>query len=85
MDKELEYRLKNQQSKIEELNDTYEDAFKDLQKNIDETQKHIDSLNQDIQNLTDSLANMKIDEQKSIAKEVVNARKELKALEDEYE
>ena len=77
--------MNNQQKLINDLNDEYETAFKDIQKNIDETQRHIDSLNQDIQNLTDSLANMKIDEQKSIAKEVVKARKELKALEDENE
>ena len=85
IEESAKHRLNNQQKLINDLNDEYETAFKDLQKNIDETQRHIDSLNQDIQNLTDSLANMKIDEQKSIAKEVVNARKELKALEDEYE
>lgn len=83
--KQAEYRLKNQQQVIEDLNDSYEDAFNDIQKNIDETQKHIDSLNNEIASLQETLANTKMDETKSIAKEVVNTRKELKALEEQYE
>ena len=85
LDKEAEIRLNNQKKNIDELNKSFEEWFDKIQDNIDDTKSKIDSLNKEISNLQENLAKTKVDENKSIAKEVVQARKELKALEDQYE
>ena len=84
LDKSAEIRLNNQKKNIDDLNKTYEEAFDKIQDNIDDTKDKIDSLNNEISKLRDNLANTKVDERKSIAQEVVQARKELKALEEQY-
>ena len=84
LDKEAEIRLDNQKKNIDELNKSFEEWFDKIQDNIDDTKSKIDSLNKEISNLQENLANTKVDERKSIAQEVVQARKELKALEEEY-
>ncbi|MBQ5945177.1 hypothetical protein IJL65_01975 [bacterium] len=58
LDKEAEYWLKNQQKKIEELNDTYQEAFDAIQKNIDSTAKNIQNLENEISSLQNTLANL---------------------------
>jgi uncharacterized protein YoxC len=85
LDKSAEIRLNNQKKNIDDLNKTYEEAFDKIQDNIDDTKDKIDSLNNEISKLRENLANTKVDERKSIAQEVVQARKELKSLEEQYE
>ena len=85
LDKEAEVRLNNQKKNIDELNKSFQEWFDKIQDNIDDTKSKIDSLNKEISNLQENLANTKVDERKSIAQEVVQARKELKALEEQYE
>ena len=85
LDKEAEIRLNNQKKNIDELNKSFQEWFDKIQDNIDDTKSKIDSLNKEISNLQENLAKTKVDEKKSIAQEVVQARKELKALEDQYE
>lgn len=84
LDKEAEIRLNNQKKNIDELNKSFEEWFDKIQDNIDDTKSKIDSLNKEISNLQENLAKTKVDEKKSIAQEVVQARKELKALEEQY-
>lgn len=84
LDKSAEIRLNNQKKNIDDLNKTYEEAFDKIQDNIDDTKDKIDSLNNEISKLRENLANTKVDERKSIAQEVVQARKELKSLEEQY-
>lgn len=84
LDKSAEIRLNNQKKNIDDLNKTYEEAFDKIQDNIDDTKDKIDSLNNEISKLNENLASTKVDERKSIAQEVVQARKELKALEEQY-
>ena len=69
---------------ISDINKKYEEQFKDLQKLIDDTQKKIDSLTKEIAKLQQELLDLKVDENKSIAQEVVKARSEIKKLEEEY-
>ena len=78
-------KLKDQAKLIDDLWDEYEKKFKEIQKNIDDTEKAIEKLNEEIAELKQKMADLKIDENKSIAKEVVSARKELKALQEQYE
>lgn len=85
LDKEAEVRLNNQKKNIDELNKSFQEWFDKIQDNIDDTKSKIDSLNKEISNLQENLANTKVDERKSIAQEVVQARKELQALEEQYE
>lgn len=77
--------LDKQKQVIEEVNKEYQEKFDEIQKKIKETEKTIEDLNKQIEDLRAKMVNLKIDENKSIAKEVVNARKELKALEEQYE
>lgn len=84
LDKEAEYWLKNQQKKIEELNDTYQEAFDAIQKNIDSTAKNIQNLENEISSLQNTLANLWKEQTTSIAKEYVTAKKWLEELEEQY-
>lgn len=69
---------------ISDINKKYQEQFNELQKLIDNTQKKIDSLTKEIAELQQKLLDLKVDENKSIAQEVVKARSEIKKLEEEY-
>ena len=69
---------------ISDINKKYQEQFNELQKLIDNTQKKIDSLTKEIAELQQELLDLKVDENKSIAQEVVKARSEIKKLEEEY-
>lgn len=84
LDKYANDWLKNQKKVIDDVNNEFQDKFDEIQDKIDDTQKNIDNLNNSISNLKQSLVDLKVDENKSIAKEVITARKELKALEEQY-
>lgn len=85
LDEHANKRLDNQKKVIDEVNKEYQEKFTEIQKKVEDTEKTIEGLNEDISQLKQNLVDLKIDENKSIAKEVVNARKELKALEEQYE
>ena len=72
------------ENNISDINKKYEEQFNELQKLIDNTQKKIDSLTKEIAKLQQELLDLKVDENKSIAQEVVKARSEIKKLEEEY-
>lgn len=78
-------QLNKQKKVIDDLNKEYQDKFDEIQDKIDDTSKSIKGLNDSISDLKTQLANLKVDENKSIAQEVIRARKEIAALEDEYE
>lgn len=84
LDKSAENWLKNQQKKINELNDEYEKSFDLIQDKIDDTSKNIESLEKSISSLKWTLASLQWEERTSIAQEYVKAKNEIKALEEQY-
>lgn len=81
----LNYQLDRQKKNINDLNSEYQSKFNEIENKVKDTEKVIEWLNDDINNLKNNLAELKVDENKSIAKEVVNVRKELQALEEQYQ
>ena len=84
LDKSADNWLKNQQKKINELNDEYEKSFDLIQDKIDDTSKNIESLEKSISSLKWTLASLQWEERTSIAQEYVKAKNEIKALEEQY-
>lgn len=80
----MEIAINRQMDRVKELNDTYQDKFDDISDKIEDTKKKIESLNNEIASLQSSMNNLKVDERKSIANEVIKARKEIQALEEQY-
>lgn len=85
LDEYANNQLSKQKKVIDDVNKEFQEKFDQIQDKIDDTGKTIKSLNDEISNLKTQLANLKVDENKSIAQEVIRARKELAALEEQYE
>ena len=84
VDEEAKYMLKRQENVLSDLNKEYKEKFDEISKKVKDTQKNVDDLVDAVASLRTKLSDLKVDERKSIAQEVVNARKELKALEEQY-
>jgi len=82
--KEADNWLSNQVKNINELDKEYQKSFDKIQDKIDETTKKIESLNKEIGSLKQKLVDLQTEQTQSVAKEYVNAKKELQALEEQY-
>ena len=82
--KEADNWLSNQVKNINDLDKEYQKSFDKIQDKIDETTKKIESLTKEIAGLKQKLVDLQTEQTTSIAKEYVNAKKELQALEEQY-
>lgn len=85
LDEYANNQLNKQKKVIDDVNKEFQEKFDAIQDKIEDTGNTIKGLNDEISNLKNQLANLKVDENKSIAQEVIRARKELAALEEQYE
>lgn len=82
--KEADHWLSNQVKNINELDKEFQKSFDKIQDKIDETTKNIEKLTDEIGNLKQKLVDLQTEQTASVAKEYVNAKKELQALEEQY-
>lgn len=82
--KEADHWLSNQVKNINELDKEFQKSFDKIQDKIDETTKNIENLTKEIAGLKQKLVDLQTEQTASVAKEYVNAKKELQALEEQY-
>jgi polyhydroxyalkanoate synthesis regulator phasin len=74
LDKYANDWLDEQAKVLDELNKSYKDKFEDITKDIESTEKSVKSLTDEVAKLKQNLDNLTVDENKSIANEVLKAR-----------
>lgn len=82
--KEADHWLSNQVKNINDLDKEFQKSFDKIQDKIDETTKNIENLTKEIAGLKQKLVDLQTEQTASVAKEYVNAKKELQALEEQY-
>lgn len=85
LDKYANDWLDEQAKVLDELNKSYKDKFEDITKDIESTEKSVKSLTDEVAKLKQNLDNLTVDENKSIANEVLKAREWIKELDKEFQ
>ena len=84
VDSESREMFKRQWEVLTDLVKEYKDKFDDIQDHIKDTEKEIKKLTKNIEDIKESLNNLTVDENKSLAKEFLNAKEIAKDLEKEF-